>query len=92
MKTLKKASCRVNQKPPAEEINFNPDNDHDLWVLLDQAHFAVTRSRLLELAQYDLTKEQAQVLYVLKNLGWLGNHEPDSLFYLAATTFGIHSR
>jgi DNA-binding MarR family transcriptional regulator len=56
-------------KPGKNDIRFNPGNDHDIWVLLDQAHFAVTRSRLLELAQFGLTKEQAQVLYVLKICG-----------------------
>jgi len=69
MKTHQKKSRPVNQDSRLEDISFNPDNDHDVWVLLDQAHFAVTRSRLLELAQYNLTKEQAQVLYVLKICG-----------------------
>ncbi len=69
MKTSQEKSRRINRNSPAEDINFSPDNDHDIWVLLDQAHFAVTRSRLLELAQYNLTKEQAQVLYVLKICG-----------------------
>jgi DNA-binding MarR family transcriptional regulator len=69
MKMHQKQSHRINRDSPAEDTNFNPDNDHDIWVLLDQAHFAVTRSRLLELAQYNLTKEQAQVLYVLKIRG-----------------------
>jgi DNA-binding MarR family transcriptional regulator len=48
---------------------IDPNNDLDMWVLLDNAHFAVARARLLELAQYELTKEQAQVLYVLQNNG-----------------------
>lgn len=69
MKTRQKQSRRISQNSPAEDISFNPDNDHDIWVLLDQAHFAVARSRLLELAQYNLTKEQAQVLYVLRICG-----------------------
>jgi DNA-binding MarR family transcriptional regulator len=58
-----------NQNSPPEDVSFNPDNDHDIWVLLDTAHFAIIRSRLLELAQYNLTKEQAQVLYVVRICG-----------------------
>ena len=69
MKTHRITGRRINQNPPAENVSFNPDNGHDIWVQLDQAHFAVTRSRLLELAQYGLTKEQAQVLYVLRICG-----------------------
>ena len=53
----------------SQDYVINPDSDLDMWVLLDNAHFAVARARLLELAQYDLTKEQAQVLYVLQNNG-----------------------
>jgi len=69
MKIRQKQSRHLNQNPPAENNNFNPNNDYDIWVLLDQAHFAVTRSRLLELAQFNLTKEQTQVLYVLTMWG-----------------------
>jgi DNA-binding MarR family transcriptional regulator len=59
----------IDHNPPDADTQFHPDSDHDIWVLLDQAHFAVTRSRLLELAQFNLTKEQAQVLYVLRIWG-----------------------
>ena len=46
----------------------NTDFDYssfNMWVLIDSTHFAIARSRFLEIAQYGLTKEQAQVLYVL---------------------------
>ena len=59
----------VKQISPVDNINIDSDNSHDIWVLLDRTHFAVTRSRLLELAQFNLTKEQAQVLYVLRLFG-----------------------
>jgi DNA-binding MarR family transcriptional regulator len=59
----------INQSSVTENININSDNSQDIWVLLDRTHFAVTRSRLLELAQFNLTKEQAQVLYVLRLFG-----------------------
>ncbi len=69
MKTRGKNSRQIIPSTIAGDFSHSPDSDHDIWVLLDQAHFAVTRSRLLELAQFDLTKEQAQVLYVLKICG-----------------------
>jgi DNA-binding MarR family transcriptional regulator len=59
----------IDQNLPTDNIHTNLDNSHDIWVLLDRTHFAVTRSRLLELAQFNLTKEQAQVLYVLRYFG-----------------------
>jgi DNA-binding MarR family transcriptional regulator len=69
MKTSQKQSRKTSKDSATRGDNPKCDNDHDLWVLFDQSHFAVTRSRLLELAQYDLTKEQAQILYVLKIWG-----------------------
>ena len=69
MKTHLNKRRRINQHSPAEDISFDPDNNKDMWVLLDQAHFAVARSRFMELAQYKLTKEQAQILYVLRIYG-----------------------
>ncbi len=57
------------QNNHATDNEINPDSDFDMWVLMDNAHFAVARARFLEIAQYELTKEQAQVLYVLQNNG-----------------------
>lgn len=51
---------------PRENVKFDYTSDFDMWVLLDKAHFVIARSRFLEIAQYGLTKEQAQVLYVLQ--------------------------
>ena len=42
---------------------------YDLWSVFDRAHFAIARLRELELAQHDLTIEQASILYVLTKLG-----------------------
>jgi DNA-binding MarR family transcriptional regulator len=69
MQKRRTKSRAIAPKTRESSSNFSPGNDHDIWVLLDSAHFAVTRSRLLELAQFNLTKEQAQVLYVLKMFG-----------------------
>ncbi len=41
-------------------------SNYDLWALLDAAGFAVYRLRELELAEFDLTIEQAAVLGLLK--------------------------
>ena len=69
MKMGAEMSHPINQSLVTDNININSENSHDIWVLLDRTHFAVTRSRLLELAQFNLTKEQAQVLYVLRFFG-----------------------
>jgi DNA-binding MarR family transcriptional regulator len=69
MNMVLKKNLNNNQIAPINNIKINADNSHDIWVLLDRTHFAVTRSRLLELAQFNLTKEQAQVLYVLRFFG-----------------------
>ena len=45
------------------------NRNHEIWTLLDSAHFAISRVRLLEIAQYGLTKEQAQMLYIIQNKG-----------------------
>jgi len=69
MNTGYKKHLNNNQGALKNIININSENSHDIWVLLDRTHFAVTRSRLLELAQFNLTKEQAQVLYALRSFG-----------------------
>jgi DNA-binding MarR family transcriptional regulator len=69
MKTDSKKSSRNDLILPTVNINLDYNNSFDLWVLLDRTHFAVARSRLLELAQYHLTKEQAQILYAIIPLG-----------------------
>jgi DNA-binding MarR family transcriptional regulator len=57
------------QNSLSPDYAIHHDSDFDMWVLMDNAHFAVARARFLEIAQYELTKEQAQVLYVLQNSG-----------------------
>ena len=44
------------------------DKDFDLWLLLTRARYAVYRTRELELLRYNLTPEQAQVLFVVHSL------------------------
>lgn len=44
------------------------DKDFDLWLLLTRARYAVYRARELELLRYNLTPEQAQVLFVVHSL------------------------
>ncbi|MGD9142602.1 MAG: MarR family transcriptional regulator [Dehalococcoidia bacterium] len=63
-----KRKKNANDKSSSDN-DINTIDVFDLWVLLDNAHFAVSRARILELSQYNLTKEQAQVLYVLLNSG-----------------------
>jgi DNA-binding MarR family transcriptional regulator len=67
MRDKQENTNRQNSLSP--DYVIDPDSGLDMWVLMDNAHFAVARARLLELAQYELTKEQAQVLYVLRNHG-----------------------
>jgi DNA-binding MarR family transcriptional regulator len=45
--------------------NGNPAN-FDIWVLLDGAHFAISRSRFLEISQFGLTPEKAQILHIVQ--------------------------
>jgi DNA-binding MarR family transcriptional regulator len=48
----------------------NPGNtDFELWVLLDQTRFAISRARELELSLFGLTLTQATVLHTLQNRG-----------------------
>jgi DNA-binding MarR family transcriptional regulator len=51
------------------ECNAGCLSNHELWTLLDSAHFAISRVRLLEIAQYGLTREQAQILYIINTKG-----------------------
>jgi DNA-binding MarR family transcriptional regulator len=45
------------------------DEDFRLWRFLDHTRYAISRSRELELAQFDLTPEQAYVLDILSVKG-----------------------
>ncbi len=40
----------------------------ELWSLLDRAEFAIGRLRELELAQFNLTKEKAAILHILRKM------------------------
>ncbi len=45
------------------------DIDHDLWVLLAHARYAVYRSREKELQRYGVSPEQAGILFMVQALG-----------------------
>ncbi len=49
-------------------LEENTLTNYDLWASLDASGFAVYRLRELELAQFDLTIEQAAILRLLKTL------------------------
>lgn len=69
MNDPREKSRHDNPNTSGETHNIDYNNGFDMWVLMDNAHFAIARSRFLEIAQYDLTKEQAQVLFVLQLYG-----------------------
>ena len=69
MKKTKSNSLVKNRAGTDVKLNSDGGGIHPIWVLFDRTHFAVARSRLLELAQFHLTKEQAQILYVLRFYG-----------------------
>ena len=52
-----------------KDTNLKTFPSHELWSLLDRAHFAISRLRRLELAQLGLTIEQSSILYILNNRG-----------------------
>jgi len=45
------------------------DPDHDLWLLLTHARYAVYRAREKELQRYGISPEQASLLFVVQALG-----------------------
>jgi DNA-binding MarR family transcriptional regulator len=45
------------------------DEDHDLWLLLTHARYAIYRAREKELQRYRVSPEQAGVLFVVLALG-----------------------
>jgi DNA-binding MarR family transcriptional regulator len=55
----------MTTEPVIPEANAN----HLLWTLMDNTHYGIARTRLLEIAQYGMTKEQAQILYIIKTNG-----------------------
>ncbi|MFH1646071.1 MAG: MarR family winged helix-turn-helix transcriptional regulator [Chloroflexota bacterium] len=69
MKSRQVKSPENSPSPPRQGAGAVPGSGFDMWVLMDNAHFAIARSRFLEISQFDLTKEQAQVLYVLQVFG-----------------------
>jgi len=45
-----------------EELN---DNDYQLWIMLDHLRYMIFKARKKELARYNITPEQAHILYIL---------------------------
>ena len=45
------------------------DRDYDLWLLIARTHYRVKHARTVELRQYDLSPEQAGVLYYVHASG-----------------------
>jgi len=55
----------MNQKTN-EKLN---DNDYQLWITLDHLRYMIFRARKMELARYNITPEQAHILYILHRNG-----------------------
>lgn len=53
----------MNQR--TNEENLLDDNDYKLWIMLDHARYMIFRARKIELARYNITPEQAHILYIL---------------------------
>ena len=51
------------------EENLSNDNDYQLWIMLDQLRYMIFRSRKMELARYNITPQQAHILYILNLSG-----------------------
>ena len=47
------------------EENLLNDNDYQLWIMLDHIRYMIFRARKMELARYNITPEQAHILYIL---------------------------
>jgi MarR family transcriptional regulator, organic hydroperoxide resistance regulator len=45
------------------------DRDYDLWLLITRTHYNVKKARTHELRKYDLSPEQAGVLFYIHNSG-----------------------
>ena len=56
----------MNQRNNKE--NISNDIDYQLWVMLDHLRYMIFKARKIELARYDITPEQAQILYTLGRL------------------------
>ena len=57
----------MNQRNNKE--NLSNDNDYQLWIMLDQLRYMIFRSRKMELARYNITPQQAHILYILNLSG-----------------------
>jgi DNA-binding MarR family transcriptional regulator len=73
-KTAPGRAGRSQNRPPADNSSLktkanNIPSTFDLWVILDSAHFAISRSRFLEIAQFGLTPEKAQILHIIQSNG-----------------------
>lgn len=49
--------------------NHSNDNDYQLWIMLDHLRYMIFKSRKKELTQYNITPQQAHILYILQRSG-----------------------
>lgn len=52
-------------KQSYNEANLTSDIDYQLWILLDHLRYMIFKARKRELARYEMTPEQAQILLTL---------------------------
>jgi DNA-binding MarR family transcriptional regulator len=45
------------------------DKEHDIWIMLDQAHAAINAAREKELRQYNLSTMKSAVLFDIEQIG-----------------------
>jgi DNA-binding MarR family transcriptional regulator len=55
--------------------NISNDIDYQLWVMLDHLRYMIFKARKIELARYNISPEQAQILYTLGRINSLTINE-----------------
>ena len=58
----------TNHNPPAQSVNDNLSN-FELWGLIANTCYAISRSRFLEIGRIGLTPQKAQILNIIKGNG-----------------------
>jgi DNA-binding MarR family transcriptional regulator len=57
----------MNQR--TNEENVSNDYNYQLWIMLDHLRYMIFRARKKELSRYNITPEQAHILYILHRNG-----------------------
>jgi DNA-binding MarR family transcriptional regulator len=65
----KKRKITVMQYDEGAKYYSYSDEDHDLWILLTHARYAIYRAREKELHRYGVSPEQVGVLFIVQALG-----------------------